>query len=467
MFDVMKLSLKKITAVLSIVLVFFSCEKDSFITSSNAFINFSADTLHFDTVFTSAGSVTQSFKIFNLNNEKLRISKIELSGGVASPFKINVNGVSGNAFSDVDIAANDSIYIFVSININPNQINTPFIINDSILINYNGNNEFLQLDAFGRNAHFLKNFIITHDTSFTDDLPFVILGSLTVNQPATLTINKGAEIFCHQDAGLIINGTLKINGEKSTGEQVIFKSDRLDDPYKFYPGSWLGITFSQTSINNEINSAIIENANTAVTIYGNANVLSQLKLNACIITNNLYGGIKAINSNVYAENCLITNCGLNNINLNAGIYNFVFCTVAGYSDILLSHAAPVLSVTDTITATQTAVLYANFTNSIFYGEEGPFEDEINVLKSGNSFTAKFENVLYKAQNLNASDFTNSINNIDPAFLNINQQDAVFDFHPAPASVCKDAGKAISIQTDLDGNPRTVGTAPDIGCYEIQ
>ena len=69
--------------------------------------------------------------------------------------------------------------------------------------------------------------------------------------------------------------------------------------------------------------------------------------------------------------------------------------------------------------------------------------------------------------MNASDFINSINNIDPAFLNINQEDAVFDFHPAPESVCKDAGRAISVQTDLDGNPRTVGTAPDIGCYEIQ
>src|SRR6266705_5856518 len=81
--------------------IFISCKKDSFITSANAFISISADTLHFDTVFTSVGSVTQSFKIFNLNDQKLRISKIELAGGATSAFNINVNGAAGFSFSDI------------------------------------------------------------------------------------------------------------------------------------------------------------------------------------------------------------------------------------------------------------------------------------------------------------------------------------------------------------------------------
>jgi hypothetical protein len=71
--------------------IFTSCKKDSFITSENASISFSANSLHFDTVFTSVGSVTQSLKVFNLNDQKLRLSKIELAGGVSSAFKINVN----------------------------------------------------------------------------------------------------------------------------------------------------------------------------------------------------------------------------------------------------------------------------------------------------------------------------------------------------------------------------------------
>jgi hypothetical protein len=149
-----------------------------------------------------------------------------------------------------------------------------------------------------------------------------------VQAGVTLTVNKGAEVFCHQDASVIINGTLKVNGEKTTGSEVVFTNDRLDEPYKFFPGSWQGIVFSNTSTGNELNSAIIKNATQAVTVYGNGSSSTQLTLNACIISNNSLGGVKAVNSNVFAQNCLITNCGFNNVSLNAGSYNFVYCTVA-------------------------------------------------------------------------------------------------------------------------------------------
>src|SRR5258705_5918684 len=108
----MKISCLKITLLWFFASgIFISCKKDSFITSANAFISISADTLHFDTVFTSAGSVTQSFKIFNLNDQKLRIGKIELGGGTTSAFRMNMNSAAGSSFSNIDIVANDSIYV--------------------------------------------------------------------------------------------------------------------------------------------------------------------------------------------------------------------------------------------------------------------------------------------------------------------------------------------------------------------
>ena len=125
--------------------IIFSCKKDSFITSIEANLATSADTLSFDTVFTSVGSVTQSFKIFNDNNQKLRLSQVKLSGGTSSSFKINVDGTSAPEVDDIEINANDSIYIFVQVNINPTAENLPFIIQDSILISFNGNQKFVQL----------------------------------------------------------------------------------------------------------------------------------------------------------------------------------------------------------------------------------------------------------------------------------------------------------------------------------
>ncbi len=94
-------------------LLFFSCKKESFITSPQARLYTSADTLSYDTVFTSVGSITKSFKIFNNNNQKLLLSKIKLSGGASSFFKINVDGISSSEVADIEVNANDSIYVFV------------------------------------------------------------------------------------------------------------------------------------------------------------------------------------------------------------------------------------------------------------------------------------------------------------------------------------------------------------------
>src|SRR3954465_12252845 len=95
-------------------LLFFFCRKDSFITSSDAQLGIGADTLHFDTVFTSTGSVTQFFKITNNNNQKLKLNSVSLKGGGASAFKINVDGSTGPQLTDIEMEANDSIYVFVS-----------------------------------------------------------------------------------------------------------------------------------------------------------------------------------------------------------------------------------------------------------------------------------------------------------------------------------------------------------------
>jgi hypothetical protein len=129
-----------------------SCKKDSFITSAEARLTLTADSLKYDTVFTTTGSITKSFKIINENSQKLRLSKVKLMGGAASPYKININGSSSTEENNIEIEANDSVYVFVSVTINPNAANLPFIVSDSILINYNGNTRFVQLQAmlYGR-----------------------------------------------------------------------------------------------------------------------------------------------------------------------------------------------------------------------------------------------------------------------------------------------------------------------------
>jgi hypothetical protein len=156
------------------MLLISSCKKESFITSSDAVLRTSEDTLHFDTVFTTLGSTTQYLKIFNLNNQKLKLSSLILKGGVSSFFKINVDGVSGTNFKDLELEPNDSMYMFATVRIDPNMANLPFLVRDSIEILYNGNTKWIQLQAYGKNARFLNNVKVTTDSSFTNSMPIVI-----------------------------------------------------------------------------------------------------------------------------------------------------------------------------------------------------------------------------------------------------------------------------------------------------
>ena len=141
----------KITGLIaiSLLLLLNSCRKDSFITSPDARVSISADTLKYDTVFVTTGSTYRSFTIFNDNDQKLRISSLNLLGGSTSVYKMNVDGTPGDQFSNIEINANDSLYVFTQVNVNPNAANLPFILRDSIEINYNGKRRLVQLEACG------------------------------------------------------------------------------------------------------------------------------------------------------------------------------------------------------------------------------------------------------------------------------------------------------------------------------
>src|SRR5689334_2460480 len=97
-------------------------------------------------------------------------------GGASSFYKININGLPGHEVSGIDMNANDSVYVFVTMNLEPNAATIPFIIKDSIQISFNGQVQYVQLGASGQNAHYLRHQLIFNDTTSTNALPYVILG---------------------------------------------------------------------------------------------------------------------------------------------------------------------------------------------------------------------------------------------------------------------------------------------------
>ena len=466
--------MKKQIFLLTIVCACFvlACKKDKFIETSDARLSTSVDSLHFDTVFTSVGSITQFFKVYNNNNQKLRISSVKLAGGSASVFRINADGVPGPEVTGIEVEANDSVYVFVSVNINPSAANLPYVMQDSISITYNGNTKWVQLNAWGQNANFLRNAKLAGTVTWNNTLPYVILGGIRIDTTATLTIQKGTKVYLHADAPFIVDGTLIVQGEKYDSTRVIFTGDRLDNPYREFPASWPGIYFRGNSRNNQLTYAIIKNAYQGIVAEKpSINANPKVILDQCIIDNIYDVGLLGIQSSITANNCLISNCGMNVVFAHGGEYNLNHCTVSTYSNTFLLHKEPTLQVSNFIKENNTfltANLNATFRNCIFWGESGSVDDEVVVAKQGSTiFNVNFTNCLWRVKT-NPSNATLSgiVANMDPEFDTIDIAKKFYSFRLKPTSPAINKGTATSLSIDLDGNPRPVAL-PDIGAYEKQ
>ena len=463
---------KNLVLLIPIALFFFSCRKESFTSSKEARLITSIDSLHFDTVFTTTGSVSQFLKIINPNKEGIKISTVRLGGGSSSPFRINVDGITGPEVKNAEVLGEDSIYIYVTVTINPSAQNLPFIVQDSIEISYNGNRTWVQLDAFGQNAHFFRNRNIKGNETWMNDLPYVILGKLTIDTTGTLTINKGCKVLMHADAPFIVHGSLKVNGEKYDSTRVIFSGDRLDEPYRNFPASYAGLLFTASSKDNVLKYATIKNAYQAIVAVSPASAGTKLSLHETIIDNAYDIGLLGINSSVYAQNLLISNCGKNLILVGGGSYDFRHCTVAAYSNSYIQHKDPVFALTNYITQGNTPVpanLTANFTNCIFWGEENGFvNNEVLIDTKGLVPSILFNRVLWRMQSTPSMPglTINGAINQPPAFDSINTSQRYYNFRLKSNSPAVNAGVNAGITLDLDGNNRPVGL-PDLGAYEKQ
>ena len=110
-------------------------------------------------------------------------------------------------------------------------------------------------------------------------------------------------------------------------------------------------------------------------------------------------------------------------------------------------------------------------NSILYGDGGFVNDEIVLVKNTTAtFNVNLTNVLYKVKTdiptANAT-ITNSIKNELPVFDSINTGKPYYNFRLKSTSPCINKGIATGLLFDLDGNARTLGGFPDLGCYEKQ
>ena len=417
--------------------IFLACRKEERIDSSpNARLQFSTDSLLFDTVFTSKGTTMRTLKIFNYNKNSVIISDIKLLGGASSAFKININGQAATSLNHVKIRGNDSIYVFVKAFIDPNSASTPFLVEDEIQININGNQEKIPLAAYGQNAIYLNKTLINSNTIFTKGKPYIIYDYALVDENVTLNIDAGARLYFHKDAKLFVSGTLKGNG--TLLDSVTFCSDRLERIYDDEPGQWEGIHILRPSVNNTLNYCTVKNALAGIRVDSLSNNSNpKLLITNSIVKNHEVAGILGYTASITGINNLMYNCGQYLIaGLYGGNYNFYQNTFANYNFNFPRKTAS-LYFTDHLNgdASKIKSLNTQFFNNIIYGS---LTRELDFDKKGTGvFVQDFQNNLIKTdlQTFGSSNFYN----IDPFFLNTRKE----EYNLVSNSPAHDKGKDLS------------------------
>ena len=113
--------MKRIFYLLILVSAFVACaDDDDFSTSSALRIDFPADTIKLDTVFSRTASSTYTFWVHNRNNKGVRMQSVRLKRGNQTGFRVNVDGSyldnnNGSQTNDIEIRKNDSVLVFVEI----------------------------------------------------------------------------------------------------------------------------------------------------------------------------------------------------------------------------------------------------------------------------------------------------------------------------------------------------------------
>jgi hypothetical protein len=445
-----------LTGLLSVILL-MNCRKERINTSPTAKLGFSQDTLLFDTLFTTIGSTTRYFSVYNPTNEKLIISTIYLEQGTQSQYRINVDGLSGVSFSDIEIPAKDSVFIFVQVTINPTAQNTPLLVEDKIKFLTNGNSQEVVLHAFGQDAYFHLREIISEDTYWLNDKPHLIYGYCALDSGYTLTIPAGTKIHGYNNAILYIyKSSLQVQG--AVGNEVEFKQARTENfllaPVDSVAGQWRGIYFYAPK-NSVIEYAQIRNAVIGVQI-DTLSGLDSVSLVNVRIHNSVYAGVLTQGGNLFAQSSLFGNSGQFSGFFSIGGKLFIdHCTFANYWPGQRNNALFVLK--DYYKDINDIIQYRPFVrvvlkNSIVYGRNDNefILDTLSRTLTGSAPNVLMSHTLFKTEFAitNSSYYSNCWKNSDPNFQNT----AFWNFKVSGSAVAE-RGTFTVPTTDLEGNPR--------------
>lgn len=327
--------------IISLLLVACS-DYESFSDNPNFRLEFSQDTIAFDTLISTIPSSTKTLYAFNNNDDGLRVSTIQLENGAASRFRVNVDGryLAEGAWNDFEVLKHDSLVI--RIEVTPPEVGSsePLYFTDRLhFLLENGVTQTVLLSGGSIDAYIQKEGLtITEDMTLLTDKPYVIYNSLVVNPDVTLTLAEGTKLMFHDKAALHVYGRLIVQG--SLEKPVVLRGDRMDHMFDYLlydntPSRWEGVVIHKGSYGNEFYQCDLHSSCFGIVCEDTEQehpdeTNPSVKLDCCILHNIGGDGLQFNNCVTSVTNTQISNTLGHTVSINGGTHSFVYCTLAQF-----------------------------------------------------------------------------------------------------------------------------------------
>lgn len=475
---IFKIYLLSLLAAAAALLSLSSCIEDGVSTSPADQPAFSTDTLRMGDLLTLGPSPTSRFVVYNRHDKIMNISEIGFRDDLQGQFRINVDGMSGTRFTNVEIRPNDSIFVFVEATLAENGRNLPVEVLTHIDFRVNGVTSSLPVKAKGQDVTRLKGDIrFAADATLDPAKPYLVYDSIVVEPGVRLTIPAGTRLLMHDDAAIIVHGSLSIEGSQEKMVEII--GDRTgfvaaDIPYEVMSGQWRGIRFTPESSDNSISFASIRNSAEGLILdYCGGNVeRPALTIVNSVVRNSKGYTVEAIHSSLIAVGCEFSDASLGLVRLVGSEHIINHCTLANYylftavgAALQFEHLDPddteFNSVFDRPEDAELPWLSADISNSIIYGlgadlSHGDFKELPVYLR----------NCLLKSDGSDDDRFISCIWGEDPLY-GVDRENYIFDYRVNEDSPALNAANPALIHplgaTDLFGASR--GATPTVGAYQ--
>ncbi len=440
-----------------------SCIEDDFTTSSSDVLAFSTDTVTFDTVITTQSTTTKQLIVYNNSKKQLNISSITVGGVSDARFYINVDGLKGTEFHDIELRGNDSLYVFIEGYIDELLKDEPTEFNDYIEFVTNGVTQRVTLNAWGQDVIRFDGDTIFSDTRLYATRPYLIYDTLVVAPGVTLDVEPGTTLMFHNGGALKVYGTMNAIGTQDN--PITLKCDRLDKvvsdiDFEIMSGQWGGVLIGQGSYGSHWEFVEVSGSEFGVQVVSSTPSQESLYMLNCNLHNSSEMVFTVWNAGVRAYGTVFSEAAQGVVYVYGGKTNFTHCTFSNYY-LFAVPTDPLLNVYN-IDDPDCPAIVSDINNCIFYGMTGD-------LNAGDltGTDIYLRNCLLKSNGTDDDNFINTVWDADPLFYTI-RDDYVFDYRVKDESPAIARGDSSLIPTearyDRYGNDRLSESAPTIGAF---